>query len=220
MAYPRFKSLVDETITLMGQVAGSGVQVYSEPLVKLALNRIFDYLWEKRKWDHLWGWKTFNIGVDGKLTTDISGVRDYIDIAEVRDANTKRAISAPVETEHLYVTGSSPLYRTVLPWNDPVAETRFFQFYPIGATASVEMFLGYRPDEFVSDDDVVPMPKSLMLHGAVWFMLADDGTNPASADKFQGLFDLSYQNIVSRLNAQPIGHGSGRNRGQTVLIRP
>jgi len=219
MAYPKFKPIVDEVITLMGQVAGSAVQTYSEPLVKIAINRIFSYLSNKRKWDHLWGWQNGTIGVDGKLTSNITGIQTYLDVAIIRDKQTKRIITMPVEAEHLDVTGSTPTYRTILPWNDPAAETRYFQFWPIGTTGAVEIFCGFRPDEFSGDDDVVPMPRDLIVLGAVWFMLADDGTNPASADKYQGLFDISYQDIISRNNAQPIGHGSGMYDGRTVRIQ-
>lgn len=219
MAYPTFRSCVNEVITLMGQVNGSGVQAYTEPQVQIAINRIFDYLWDKRKWEQLWGWTTGTIAADGRLTEEIENVRIWSDIGEIRDANTRRGIVRPVSTEHLYVTGSTPLYYTVLPWDDDESETKFFKFWPVGATGPVEILCGFRPDEFAGDDDIIPMDRSLIIYGAVWFMLADDGINPASADKFQGLFDLAYQSIVDRLNSVPIGHGSGRRNGQTVYIQ-
>lgn len=220
MAYPTFKPIVDEVTKMMGRVSGSAVQQYTEPEIKMAVNQIFDYLWNKRHWEHLWEWRTATIGAGGILTSDLENIRMYSDVTVIRDADTHRTIPFPFETEHLYITGSKPLYVTVLPWHHAQAETRFFRFWPDGATGPVELYSGYRPGAFAADDDVVPMDWNLMTFGAAWYMLADDGLNPASADKYQGLFDLTYQGIVSRLNSGAIGHGSGRRHGQTVLIQP
>ena len=94
------------------------------------------------------------------------------------------------------------------------------KFWPITSVADIELKCGHRPPTFTGSDDVVPMEKSLMVLGVSWWLLADDGMNPASAEKAQVLYDGTYQDIISRINKGPIGHGStGRNTGRYFTVR-
>lgn len=221
MAYPKFKSVVQECIVKLGQVAGTSVQTYTEPQAKLAVNRAFDFLWDKHKWDQLWRWQTATLdGVNGRINADITGVRYATDIGDVITHAGHRSIPFPSSNEHLEMdAGSDPLFRTILPWDDTYAEKRFFKFWPPTATGQVDMHIGFRPDAFVGDEDVIPMDRNLIVDGAVWQLLVDDGTNPASATKAQTLFDTTFQDIMARVGAKQFGHGAGHRNGSTVIIR-
>lgn len=222
MGFPTYGDIVDDTIVMMGQVSGSSVQTYTEPLVKLAVNRIFTFLYNKMQWDHLWTWETKTLdGTTGKFTTVFTTVKQWEDVTEMRIGGTERVIPKPVGNEHtIFTSGSTPEFYTVLPWDDADAETKFIQIWPPTATGSVDMLVGHRPENFELPDDKVPMDRSLMVDGAVWWLLEDDGMNPASVDKARTAFDLNYQDIISRAGAKPIGHGRGAQRGsRTVLIQ-
>lgn len=219
MAYPRFSQIYGDTITRIGQVDGSAVQKYTEPQVKLGVNRIFNYLWDKRKWDHLWAWEIKTLdGTTGKFTAAFTTVRMPEDIGDIYISGQNTAVPYSSRTEHLAVTGSRPYYRTMLPWDDADAETKFIKLWPITATGDVEVHVGHRPDVFEGDDDIIPMDYDLMVDGATWWILEDDGSNPASVDKARLVFDQKYQNVVARLNAQPIGFGGGRRDNNVVIV--
>jgi hypothetical protein len=221
MAYPKFKDIQQDVLVMMGQVSGSSVQTYTEPLIDLAINRIFDFLWEKQKWPHLWTWETKTLdGVTGKFTTPLSTVREWEDIAEFRVGGTERGIPMASGNEHTLGSGSSaPRHYTILPWDDADSETKFVKFWPVTSLGTVDILVGHRPDVFALPDDKIPMKKSLMVDGCVWWMLEDDGMNPASVEKARLAFDLNYQDTAGRIGARSIGHGSGRRNGGTVLIQ-
>lgn len=222
MSFPTVQKIIQDTIVMMGQVGGSSVQTYTEPLAMIGINRIFEQLFFKYPWDHLWSWQQGTLdGVTGKIAGSLSGVVSYMDITEIRTSNTEIDIPSPNRTEHLTVNGSVPLYRTPLMYNDADYDTKFFKFWPVTAMGDIDFLCGTRPAEFETGNDVVPMEKSLMVNGLTWWMLADDGMNPASAEKAQVMFDTGYQDIIARLGSKKIGYGStGRNNGRTVLIRP
>ena len=221
MSFSTVNDIVQQAIKISGQVSGESVATYTEPLALVALNRMFAHLWGKRRWEHLYEWRTSTLdGSTGLITSGFTDVLAASDIAEVRIAETGESIPYPSDTEHLYVTGSRPLYRTQLLWNHASYDTKFFKFWPIDATGDVEFLCGVRPAEFENNDTVVPMDFHLMSLGTAWFLLADDGLNPPSAEKAQLLFSTAYEDLVARLGAVPIGRGKGYRRGSTVLIQP
>ena len=222
MSYPTLKEIYDDAIIMMGQVSGSSVQTYTEPLAVIGVNRVFESLYFKYPWPHLWSWQQATLdGVSGKIAGSLTGVDNYSDVTLVRTSDREVEIPFSDGTKHLSVSGSQVLYRTVLPWNDPDFNSKMYKFWPPTATGSLDFFCGHRPAAFEASDDVVPMEKSLMVNGLTWWMLADDGMNPASAEKAQVMFDTTYQDIIARIGAKKIGYGpSGRNNGRTVLIRP
>ena len=222
MAFPTFKTLYNDTVTQMGLVSGTGVQTYTEPKVKLAVNRVFNFLWNKTRWPHLWTWEQYTLdGTTGKISGTVSLVRRWEDIVDVRVGGQETPIPFPSANEHTVQTtsGNQPLYRTVLPWDDTLAESKFFQFWPLTATGPVDMLIGHRPDVFSKDYDKVPMDYDLMIDGCVWWMLKDDGSNPKSAVEAKEAFDITYQDLVARHGSGGIGHGAGRRNGNTVIIQ-
>lgn len=220
MAFPTVREILNDTITMMGQVSGSAVQQYTEPMALIGINRIFEYLYNKREWDHLWDWQTGVLdGVTGRISGDITLVTQSSDITKVIDVQTGKTIPFPISHEHLltYTSGAQTMYRTELPWNDEDYNTKYFKFWPVTAAGTLGFWCGHRPATFDSDSQTVPMDKTLMVNGVVWWMLADDGTNPASADKAQVLFDKTFQDIVARVGAKQIGAGAGYRNGTVVI---
>lgn len=220
MSFPTFQTIYVDTITQMGLVSGTAVQTYTEPKVKLAVNRVFNFLWNKTRWPHLWVWEQHTLdGVTGKISGTITNVKRWEDIVDIRVGGQETPIPKPSANEHTaaFESGTSPRFHTVLPWTDADAETKFFKFWPITATGPVDLYVGHRPDVFEDNDDKVPMDYDLMIDGCVWWMLKDDGTNPDSAEEAKQAFETGYQDLIARHASGGIGHGAGR-RGNTVII--
>lgn len=220
MQFPTLSEVLVDVIPALGQVDGSAVQVYTEPLALRGVNVVFDMLYGKRRWEHIWAWNTFTLnGVTGLFTSSIpSGTRTPAEIGEVRQLPSERSITIPRGIEHLRATGSTPLYYTFLQWNDPDATDHVIRIWPPTATGQVAVYMGARPQPFIAEDDVVPMYKSLITAGVAWYLLADDGMNPDSAAKAQLIYDGIYKDTVAKLNTVEIGHGSGYRRNDTFSI--
>ena len=202
-----FKELRNAVIVEAGLVDGSSVQTYVEPQVNGAIQTAFNFLMGKRRWDHLSQWYTWTLnGATGLVVEDVT-IKEYEDIFEVKLSNTNRKIMEPTETAHLYATGSSPIYRTRLVWNDPNID-KLIKFWPVTATGSVDVRAAQLPEPFIGDDDIVPFKKLIIKLGALWYLLAGDGINPGNAQKVQTMFTSAYDDYVTRLNIAEIGYGS------------
>lgn len=220
MGYPTAGDIIQDTLLEVGLVTGTSVQTYAEPQVLAAVNRMFAFLFNKQKWDHLWDWQLATLdGTTGLFTAALTGVRQYedIDIIRIGDQNN-RAVTRSMNTEHLYVTGSDPMYWRPLAWDHADAVTKFVKLYPITATGTVEVHCGHRPERFVANADVVPFDRDIMTLGTIWYTVAADGLNPSAAEVAQGTFDIAYSDYVSRYNAREIGHGRGNRNSDTFRL--
>jgi hypothetical protein len=222
LAYSTLREIVDNVIIEAGLVAGSAVQTYTEPMAIMAVNNMFDILWRKEKWAHLWTWVRKTIDpATGKFTTTLDNVQGYEDIADIRLADNRgRSVAQSFDNRHLEVTGSSALFWTALEWDDPDFQTKLIQFWPIGATGDVDVLRGKRPNKFEADNDIVPFDRTVIQAGALWYLLADDGLNPASADKALMLYEAAYQDYMAWTGQKNFGFGSGPSDDRTVYIRP
>lgn len=218
MAFPKVSAILNDVLIAIGQHNGSSVETYTEPQAMLGINRIFEQLYWKYEWPHLWTWERRTLDeTTGLVTQTIDGVANYSDIVRVMHADSDVEIPQSSGTYHLASTGSRAMYRTALAWNNADYDTKFIKFWPVTATGDIDLFCGHRPDEFAGADDIVPMEKTLMVLGVAWWLLADDGMNPASAEKAQIMYDAAYTDIIGRVNKGPIGHGGG-NRGQSRYV--
>jgi hypothetical protein len=215
MTYPTLSAVVQQMIIDAGLVSGTSVQTYAEPQAESAVNKIFDFLWNKAKWPHLWDWQTVTLdGSTGKFTAALTGVRQWEDVGLIRvGGSTGQGVAIPrsFDNRHLYATGSQGRFWTPLPWDDADADTKFVKIWPITSTGTLDIHCGHRPETFTGED-TVPFDKSVLSLGALWYMIAADGLNPSAADVAQGMFDVAYQDYVSRIAPKEIGHGSTGRR--------
>jgi hypothetical protein len=214
MAFRTLQQIVNNVITELGLVAGSAVQLYTEPQCVLAVNRMFDYLMDKQQWDHLWTWERYALdGVTGTVVGGMETIRDAGDIGQIRSLTGHRDITRSIGTQHLDAQGTDAVYYSVLAWNHPQA-AGLVQFWPPTATGVVDVYALHRPETFVGGTDVVPFNPLVIELAAAWYVLQGDGLNAANAEKVKIMFDLAYQNYASKLNAFEIGHGVGYQNGQ------
>jgi len=83
------------------------------------------------------------------------------------------------------------------------------QIWPKTASSTLAVRCRTHPGDF-GNNDLVPFPSDIMANGAAWMMLDSDGINPTAATKAQSMFDLTYQDYVSTMGEDVIGHGGGR----------
>lgn len=221
MAFATVETIVQDVIKDLGLVTGTGVQQYTEPMVMQALNNMFDFLYNKRQWEHLTAWDRYTLnGTTGLVASSFASIYGWEDIREVRRVEDDTIIPRSNGREHLDATGNKALYYTILKWNDADI-AKWIRFWPQTATGQVDILTMTRPVAvFEAPETIVPMNPLLMKQGTLWYVLAGDGLNPANADKAQGMFDISYQDLVAKMNEGDIGHGPNRYRDDIVTIQP
>lgn len=209
MTFPTLSEVVEDVITEIGLVGGTAVQTYTEPQIILAANRMFNFLCEKAHWDWLCEWGTYTLnGTTGVVNTSFDAtIQGYDDLLVIRRASSHRKIPLSVNGDHLRVTtGAEPVYHIPIRWNHDDA-AKLIRFYPLTATGDVEIRAMHRPAEFSGNDDIVPFNRNVIVLGTAWYTLAGDGINPGNADKLQGMFDIAYQDFITKINTVDLGVG-------------
>lgn len=212
--YLRARDLLIEVYKVMGLVAGTAVQTYTEPQVYQAIQSTFDLMFKKRFWDHLTDWHVVTVdGSTGLVVEDMSDfLKGWEDISQVHFADWSRAIVRPYNIDNMRVTGSDAMYWTPLKYNS-AAPTQFMEkvikFWPVTATSSVAIYCRTHPGIFVPND-IVPFDAAVLAHGAAWQALDNDGINPTAATKAQQMFDMMYIDLVAAEGEADIGYGGGR----------
>lgn len=217
MLYKTFSELVGDVVTEAGLVEGSAVQTYTDPQVKAAIQTMFNMFLMKRAWPGITEWRTWTLdGTTGLVTDTTTDILSFEDIHKFYRGNTNLEINEPRNREHLYATGSYPLYRTRLVWND-ANQAKLVKFWPVTATGTVDVQVTVRPADFVDDADVVPFEPTVMKLGALWYMLAADGLNNGAADKAKVLFDTAFSDYTSKIDTKDIGYGNAYDYDPLVL---
>jgi hypothetical protein len=212
MAFKTVTQLTQSVISLVGLVTGTGVQTYTEPQIRAAIQAQFDMLFIKRFWEWMTDWHTLTLdGVTGIVTADMTTfLSDPTDIESVYITDTNRRIVRPIDREHLRSTGSSPQYYTPLLWTDALVGTRFVKFWPIASTGNVDIRCRTKPVDF-TEVSTVPFPDVVMSQAVAWHLLDNDGINPTAAAKAQLLYETSYRDLIASIGEDVIGHGGARS---------
>lgn len=222
MTYRTFTQITQDVIKRIGLVAGTGVQIYTEPQVEQGINDAFDFLFRKRYWEHLSDWFTYTVdATTGMFTADIDDVvKSHDDAKFFYETDTRRKIVQPVGSEAQLVNNTSAIYYKPVRYsttNDNYLK-KLWQFLPVGSTTSVTFFARSHPGVFDAADTVVPFPQDIIGWAATWLVLETDGLNPGAANKAQAMFDISYRDMISSLADDVIGHGGVYNN-EYVTIR-
>jgi hypothetical protein len=203
--------IVDESEQLIGEVAGVGVQQYSEDVLMRHAIRGFDMLFKKYHWPNYRKWQTVTLnGSTGIITTDaFQGVRDFEDFMSVhRTGETQPLPVLPKGRPPGTVTGSRALYWTSMHVTDANYVNRKLQFYPIGATGTLDIQARIYPIVSPAIDwdweDVMYLDKSLLVYATSFMALVVNALNPEAANTCKGLMQTQYDNITNGLADTPI----------------
>lgn len=201
--------IVNAATAYCGEVAGPGVQSYSEDRFFAAVVRGFDRVFKKRFWDQYVKW--YRVELDetlGIITTDaFEKVRDFEDFAGVyRDGSTVSIAKMPVGLNpysRTFTNGTRIRYWTSLHVSDANYAKRRLQFYPVTGEGFVNVCAREYPLNVIAEtwdnDDIMYFDKDLMMYAASYEMLAADDLNVNAATMAKGEMETKYKDIVSGL---------------------
>lgn len=198
--------IVDEALSIIGEVAGTGVQAYADDKLMKDAIRAFNLIFKKRFWEQYSGWTTVVLdGTTGKITTDaFSEVVDFEDFAAVhRDTVAVPLYKMPLSLNPSLITGTVPLYWTSLRVTDANYDGRKLQIFPITATGSLNVYARFYPLESPAIawdwEDIMYLDKDLLVYSTAFMSLVGDALNPEAAKVAQGLMEGRYKDIQAGL---------------------
>lgn len=215
------RQIVDDALQYVGEVAGVGVEQYSEDRMRADAIRGFNMLFKKRHWEQFRAWRRFEL--DGVLGipiagTDFSDVKDFEDIISVhRDGQTAQLPSLPKNLNPFTLTAnvSTPVYWTSLAATNPLYFTRRFQFYPVVSTgfinAHVKVYPVVAPALDWDWEDETFLDRDLLVYATAFMSLIGDDLNAAAASVAKALMESKYKDILKMLASQPLSIRGGES---------
>lgn len=210
-----FEDLIVRTITRLSMVPGYGVQTYAEDQIAEMIYHKFisarDELW----WDDLMAYATLTTDADGAPTQNVVRalpaipvgdeivIHKYSDIQYSWYENDSRPL-AGVPRSVNPVTLSSHT-RTGRKMMGP-HEAKVVKWY--GVRAGSQMTVRYRKYfPMFAQEDEVPFDEQLLILGAAWDYLEDDGSNPQQIEKFRNLYIKRFDQLARSENNESIPIG-------------
>jgi hypothetical protein len=206
------REIVNEALTVVGEVSGPGVQVYEDDRMKADAIRAFNMMFKKYTWPNYRKWYTVTLdGVTGKLTTGpFEQVKDFEDfIAVHRNGESRRLPIAPSRVNPYTVTGGSrPLYWTSLPATDVDYRLKKILVYPLTSIGGLNVLAKEYPlvppaiqfdwsQEFFLDKD-------MLVYATAFMTLSGDDLNAGAADVVRNLMEMKYRDVLAALSSHPI----------------
>jgi hypothetical protein len=207
-----FQQLITRVQDRLSMVPGASVQSYAEDRIGEMIQHKFDTLFDSRFWPDHSSWATWALdGTLGVVTTDLTDlVKRFEDIGIIYPEDSDFPITrvTPFSMNPNKFTGT-----TVRHFESYMATStaKVFRVWPRAATGNLNVFYRTKPDPFIPTDTVVFDDQVLVL-GATWDYLADDGTNPDATNKMERMYLDRMDQISDNLSNDVIAldHNAGR----------
>jgi hypothetical protein len=202
MAFKTMQALITDVERALYQSAGAQVQIYSQDIIQQQLQHAFNHLFDLHWWPRFITRLVLTLdGTTGQTTTLPTGITDYRDIRYVFAGNYTRPLAKlSLDANPASVNlGSGGFPRFIEGTND----TKLFRVYPITATGTVTVVGRARPADY-DIDQLVTMDPTLLVHFAAWSYFTDDASNPAAAERHQGLFENRLKHVEDTEFNEPI----------------
>ena len=197
--------LIDRTANRLSMVAGTGVQTYAEDRIAEMIQHKFDVLFDEAFWPQFCVWDTWTLdGTLGVVTKDLTElVKRYDDVQVMYPENSNSPIIklSQITANPFEFSGTTPLRYEGLSGTSKL--TRVIQFWPKSATGNINVRYRTKPDTFTATDDV-DFDDQILILGATYDYLEDDGTNPNATQKFLSLFESRKDQLIEQHNSGPI----------------
>ncbi len=205
------REIVDSALTIIGEVAGAGVETYSEDRMMADAVRAFNMLCKKYPWPQCTEWMRLELdGVNGLVSTadEFTHVIDFEDFVGVYpDAKSTPLDLLPTTLNPYSITGTALRYWSSLPVTNASFESYRLKFWPVTATGFVNIRAKIYPrerGEAWAFDDTVHLDMDMIAHGVAFMTFANDDLNANSADIQRALMESRYKDIMKSLNDQPV----------------
>ncbi len=206
------QQIVDDALTIIGEVAGSGVQTYSEDRIMRDVIRSFNLLFKKYAWPQYLDWVHLTLdGTTGIITTDaLEGVKDFEDFISVNPNGKDEGLpTLPKGINPFRLTsGTDPLYWTSLHATHANYNKRKIKIYPITATGDIDVCAKFYPITSTSNDwtleSLLELDRDMLAYGTAFMTLAADDLNPQGAGVAQQMMEMRYRDIMNAMSGHKI----------------
>lgn len=193
----------------IGEVAGPGVQVFSEDRIHKAIQRTFNILWLKYPWEQYRVWNQLALDeTAGKVTsaTALATMQAFHDLVTVRRPSSDVVITPlPTKLNPYVLTGTTVQHYTSLPVTDADYATKRLQFWPLASVGTVDICHKVYPDDIEDTEQELYLDEDLIAYGAMMQMLATEDLSQQGYALARELFDLRFTDIMSALGQHEIG---------------
>jgi hypothetical protein len=222
------QEIVTASTQLIGEVAGVGVQQYSEDILFDHAVRAFDLLFKRYPWSQFRDWSTVTLnGTTGIITTDaFEQVRDFEDVLSVHRAGETDPLPVlSVGTNpNTLGTGTRPLAWTSLRSTHANYTARKIKIYPVSATGDLDVNARYYPvvpPALEWDwEDTMHLDKSLLVYATSFVALVSNAVNPDAANTCKTLMQVQLDAITGSLANHPIALEGTSSIPDTWGVRP
>ena len=205
--------VVTEAQELLGEVAGPGVQAFSEDRMIRDALRAFRMVFTKYGWEQYLKWYRYELDGSTGLITNPNGlnaVQDYSDFMAVHKDGDPNPLSVvpPRFNPYTLTAATSPRYWTSLDVLHGSYEGKKLQFYPLTAQGFVNIQARVRP-AVMDETTVVYIDKDLLVYATAFMGLALDDLNAQGTETCKQLMQTRYEDILASLSGHPISTGTG-----------
>jgi hypothetical protein len=208
------RQVVDDALSVVGEVAGAGVQAFSEDILFDNCIRGFNLLFKKYPWDQYTDWFQLTLdGVTGKVTTTpFTNVIDPEDILSVRIDKSISPLPVLGQRQNPFnITGTTPRFWKALPATDADYETKRIIVYPKTATGLINVQARIYPRTLGQDwdwEDKMYLDKIMLVAATAYQSLISDETNSGAAEAQRLLMEARFTDIKAILADHPISSSS------------
>lgn len=208
------RTIVNEALTVVGEVTGPGVQLYEDDRMKADAIRAFNMMFKKYNWPQYLRWYSVTLdGTTGKPTTGpFEQVRTFEDfIAVHRSGENIRLPIAPTRMNpyaSAITAGARAMYWASLPATDGDYRLKKIMVYPVTSLGNINVLAKEYPlvppaiqfdwsQEFFLDQD-------MLVYATAFMTLSGDDLNAGAADVIRNLMEMKYRDVLAALSSHPI----------------
>lgn len=209
--------IVEDAQGIIGEVAGSGVQVFSEDIMFKDVIRGFNLLFKKYDWDQYLEWFELTLdGTTGKVTEDsLENVLDFEDIRAVHRAGESSPLGVFSKRSNPYSLsqGTSIAAWRALPVSDAGYLTKKIQILPVTAVGDINVHAKIYPEDLLTPDTetLLHLDRDMLAYSTAFMALINSGLNPDSAELAHTLMETKFKDITKALSGRHAAMGTGIN---------
>jgi hypothetical protein len=205
------RDIVNDALTVVGEVSGPGVQVYEDDRMKADAIRAFNMMFKKYNWDQYLDWFHVTLdGATGRVTTDaFEQIRDFEDfIAVHRKGESCPLPILPKRQNPAVLTGTRVMYWTGMIATDSQYEKRKLQFYPVTSAGDLDIHAKVYPllpNQVTFDwQDKFFLDKDMLVYATAFMTLSGDDLNAGAAEVVRNLMEMKFRDVTGALAGHSI----------------